>query len=379
MKRITELPAWLSANQHQDHISLVLGLRGSGKSRTLVDSQKFLTLAGVPSENIVYLNFDDPSLRHFRAGEQVVEYILTRLIGRTGRCYILLDEVSRVMRFEKIFEALAGGEHQFDICASASSRRLLSDEMKEKFAGRYRVVEYRPDTYYEWSGFAKARANVKNYLTRDAQSLRWNAALVRDVLGDRLAEASLMEGIVGYFYDTIGEAQSLRKIAAAVAPGRSLSANTVETYVRRLENAFIVERARRWDISSGTELKTGDHFYFLDPALPYGRFGAGNEIALLKNLIWQELRSRHTNVYAGRIGTRGVDFVIPDGDLTSYWQTASAAEVMNEFARERLTSYFRRIVHEGRRFIVTYDRPPVSEEDGVRFIGLSDLPDAIDG
>lgn len=376
MKRITELPVWLAVNQERDLITLVLGLRGSGKTWTLVDSRKFLTLAGVPPENVVYMNFDDPALRHFRAGEQVADYVLSRLSERKGRCYVLLDEVSCVMRFEKIFEALDGQEHRIDICASASSRRLLSDEMAEKFRGRFRIVEYRPDTYYEWSGFTKAQASVKNYLSRDAQGVRWNAALVRDVLGDRLAEAGLMEGIVGYFYDTIGEPQSLRKIAAAVAPGRSLSANTVESYVRRLEDAFIVERAHRWDVLAGREVKAGDHFYFLDPALPYGRFGAGNEAALLKNLVWQELRSRRANVYAGRIGVRGVDFVVPDRCSPSYWQTASSAEVMDETSRERLVASFNQLLPSGRKFVITYDRPPVSEMLGVRFIGLNDLPDA---
>lgn len=377
MKRNNELVAWLMANQDCDLINLVIGQRGSGKSQTLMECLRFLEMAGVPPGNIVHMDFDDPALRHFRSGEQVAAAILDRTESCQGVCYAFLDEVAHVMRFEKIFEALETSGRRFEICASASSRRLLSDDLCAKFKGRFRIVEYRPSTYYEWSASAKSHANVKNYLSRDAHSLRWNAALVRDVLGDRLAEASLMEGIVGHFYDTLGEVQSLRKIASAVAPGRSLSANTVETYVRRLENAFIVERASRWDLNNGVKLKTGDHFYFLDPALPYGRFGKGNDMALLRNLVWQELRSRYSEVLVGRVGLRGVDFFVREGGTCSYWQTATADDVRSDESRERLSALSQRLPEVANRFIVTYDQPPIDEEDGIRYVGLDSLAEVV--
>lgn len=274
----------------------------------------------MPESNIIAINFESlryEALRDFRA---LYAEISKRAESVNGMLYVLLDEIQEVESREKVINSLRV-DFNCDIYVTGSNATLLSGELATLLAGRYVEIRVYPLDFQEYLDFAAANPDEAG-LSRQEQfadflrfgglpgihQMKWeegrimqylqdiyNSVLLKDVIArNRIRDTALLEGIVLYLMDNIGNPFSAKSISDFLkSQGRKLSTETVYHYLKALENAFLIHKVRRFDIK--------------------GR-------RILENTVYLELLRRGWNVHIGKQGVAEVDFVAGRTDERLYIQ-----------------------------------------------------------
>ena len=110
----------------------------------------------------------------------------------------------------------------------------------------------------------------------------------------------------------MGNIVSAKKIADTLtSDGRKTTANTVESYIQALKDAFILYEAGRYDIKGRQFLKSLEKYYVVDVGLRSLIMGERTRDLghILENLVYLELIRRGYQVYIGKVGNLEVDFI----------------------------------------------------------------------
>src|SRR5207302_5837293 len=101
-----------------------------------------------------------------------------------------------------------------------------------------------------------------------------------------------------------------------------VSTDTVLNYLSHLVSAFLLRRARRYDIKGKRHLEVNDKYYLGDIGLRHGFIGYRDaDIAgLLENTVYLELLHRGFAVSVGKLQTKEVDFIAEKGSEKLYVQ-----------------------------------------------------------
>ncbi len=139
----------------QDGLAVTLiGPRRSGKTTIMNQVIQRLITQGIPRQNTLYVNFEDP--RFF--GELTPEF-MNRLLSAymtflkpEGKTYLFLDEVQNVRGWERfVRQMIDQGERQ--IFVSGSSSKLLSRELGALLTGRHLDLPIYPLHFGEFLSF----------------------------------------------------------------------------------------------------------------------------------------------------------------------------------------------------------------------------------
>lgn len=116
-----------------------------------------------------------------------------------------------------------------------------------------------------------------------------------------------------------------------------ISLNTIRQYIEYLEDAFIINKANRYNVKGRKYIGTPLKYYFEDVGLRNAKLGFRQieETHLMENIIYNELRSRGYTVDVGVVEKRGIneegkdekkqleiDFVANMGSKRYYIQSA---------------------------------------------------------
>ena len=345
-------------------IKVLTGMRRSGKSALLELTRDELRRRGVSASNIVYVNFESlryESLREFHA--------LYREIGRraeeaSGRLYILLDEIQEVENWEQAINSFRV-DFDCDIYITGSNARLLAGELATLLSGRYVEIHVYPLDFAEYMEFAAQNpdeahfpenVHFSNYIRYGGlpgiHQMKWeenrimqylgdiyNSVLLKDVISrNKIRDTALLEGIVQYLMDNIGNTFSAKTISDFLKnQGRRLSTETVYNYLKALESAFLIHKVSRYDIKGKRILETQEKYYLSDLGIRHAVLGyRNNDISgLLENVIFLELLRRGYSVHIGKQGAAEVDFIADCQDERLYIQVAyvlTAENTEREFA-----------------------------------------------
>ena len=266
------------------------------------------------------------------------------------RYYIFLDEIQLVEKWEKSVNSLR--LKNTDLYITGSNSRLLSSELATLLAGRYVAFHLYPlsfaefivfrahsslgitgpdgaadmdkelDAYIETGGFPLLSVNSfspreKRQVVADIHS----SAVLRDVVQrNGIRNSQLLEKIIAFLYDNVGNPVSLKKIADYLkSQKRTADFETVYNYINYLENAFIIYKAPRYDIKGKRLLETTEKYYLADHSLQYAVRGMSHDniSGILENIVFMELVRRGYRVYVGRQDAKEVDFRPPAGNQGS--------------------------------------------------------------
>lgn len=155
--------------------------------------------------------------------------------------------------------------------------------------------------------------------------------------------------------------------------GRKTSSDTIDNYLHMLENAFVLYRARRYDLKGKLHLKTLEKYYLVDT-------GIRNELArmrgddyghTLENIVYFELLRRGYEVSIGKLGPYEVDFVATKPEKTVYYQVT--ATMLADETRERELRPLRGIPDNYEKTVLSMDRTPYKDFDGIRNVNILDF------
>ena len=150
--------------------------------------------------------------------------------------------------------------------------------------------------------------------------------------------------------------------------------DTVDNYLRLVEDAFLFYRARRLALRSKATLKTNDKFYLTDlgfRSLLYG-LGLSDLGRLVENVVHVELRRRGWQVSVGKYGAGEVDFVAakPEGG-THYFQVT--ASMLDDATAARELAPLRAIPDQHPKTVRSLDEVARRDYDGIAHLNLIDF------
>ena len=388
-------------------IKVVTGMRRCGKSYLLFTIFKqYLLDSGVPQEHIVEVDLENRLNKKLRDPDALLEYISTRL-GQEGKYYVLLDEVQLVPEFEDVLNSFLK-VHNVDVFVTGSNARLLSKDVITEFRGRGDEIRVRPLTFKEFSDFKGSSTEdvIREYMLygglpqvvlEDDEEKKvsyleqqMEHTYLRD-LKERydIRQDDDLKELVDIMASCVGGLTNPPKIADTFKSVKhsSISVDTIRLYLEYMEDAFMLERAIRYDIKGRKYIDSPYKYYFEDLGLRNARLGfRQTEVThMMENMLYNELRACGFSVDVGQIYTEHktekgkrqrqtleVDFVCNRGYQRVYIQSAYALPTQEKEDQElaslrKLSDGFRRIV------IVGGLQPTYMNEEGVYIVNLKDF------
>lgn len=330
-------------------IKVITGIRRSGKSAILQILMDELYEKGVSAENIIYINFESMQFADIDTAQKLHLFISEK-IKLTQRYYILLDEIQEVDKWEKAVNSFLV-DFDCDVYITGSNSTLLSGELATYIAGRYLEINILPLSFGEFLDFRKELGeditdpkarfvdylrsggfpsiHIFNYSAEQGDKIVsdiFASAMLRDVINrNKIRNTDLMEKIIKFIFDNIGNTFSAKKVADYFkSQHRKVDIETIFNYLSALENAFIIYKIPRFDLKGKEILQTNEKYFIADMGLKNALLGYHDRdiSGSLENMVFLELKRRGYTVYIGKLGTMEIDFIARRKDQKLYVQVA---------------------------------------------------------
>ncbi len=230
------------------------------------------------------------------------------------------------------------------------------------------------NAYFRNGGFPYAAQLEDSEIRTDYLSGIFNTVLLKDIVArKRIQDVNLLESVIRFLFDNIGNIVSSKKISDSLnSYGRKTTSVTVENYIEALMESFILYKAGRYDIRGKQHLKSLEKYYLVDVGLRRLLLGDRNtDIGhILENIVYLELLRRGFQVSIGKVGDLEIDFVADKGGDRVYYQVAASILDPATFARE--IAPLKKVADHYPKFLITMDEISVNE-DGIRQINVVDF------
>lgn len=398
----------LLSRRHNGMIKVITGMRRCGKSYLLFKLfTEALCQEGIEDDHIIQINLEDRRNSALRDPDRLLNYIDSLLIDKQ-MYYIMLDEVQMVNEFEDVLNSYLHVENA-DVYVTGSNAKFLSKDVITEFRGRGDEVRIHPlsfqeyqsfqsdiyleqtlNDYMQYGGLPKVAtfsddANRKEYL----ENLFTHTYLtdIKERYGIQLD--SDLEELVNVVASGIGSLTNPLKLQNTFRSVKqsSISQDTIKKYLDYMQDAFLIEKAVRYDIKGRKYISTPAKYYFEDLGVRNARlnFRQTERNHLMENLIYNELRLRGYSVDVGQVtlneknvaGTSErkhleVDFVCNKGYNRIYIQSAFAMPSEEKYEQElnslkRLNDSFQKII------IVGGLQPTYRNDDGIWIANIFDF------
>ena len=378
-------------------IKVITGIRRCGKSTLLSLFENHLIASGVAKDHIIRMNFESFEFDEISSYKELHAYIKKRLKNSSDRHYILLDEVQQVSSWEKVINSFLV-DANVDIYITGSNAYLLSSELSTLLSGRYVEVKMQPLSFKEYLDFTETDKDG-NIQEKFNQYLKfgglptvvelidhpdtigpflegiYNTVLMKDVVErNGVRDSGLLESILKFIAANIGSIVSTKKISDYLtSSGRKTTSDTIDNYLKMLENAFIIYKANRYDLKGKMFLKTLEKYYIVDMGIRNQLTGLRNTDYghVLENLVYLELLRRSYEVTIGKIGSLEVDFVATKADEKVYYQVS--ATILDEKTRERELRPLESISDNYPKYILTMDQSIFNDYSGIKVKNIVDF------
>ena len=379
-----------------EFIKVITGVRRSGKSTLMLMFREYLLNNGVDEENIIHVNFESAMYDDIKNYKDLYKFVKERI--KNGKMYLLLDEVQNVDSWEKAINSFKV-DFDIDIYITGSNAYLLSSELSTLLSGRYIEIKMYPLSFKEYLTFNKydeSDIETKFYeylkygglpaitLIKDNNELVlsylndiYNTIVKKDIIErNNIKDIALLENILKYLSANIGSSISANKISDYLNSNKIIDKSnhqTVENYLKMLENAFIVYKADRSDIKSKSVLKTLGKYYIADSGIRNIILGFRNidEGHLLENIVYLELLRRGYKVSIGKTLDYEVDFVAENVNEVKYYQVSQT--IVDEKVKNRELRSLESISDNYEKIILTMDKTINKDYNGIKVINIIDF------
>ena len=375
-------------------IKVLTGIRRCGKSTLFEQYQKYLIQEGISEEQIIFINFEDGDFQDIEDSKRLYEYVNDRLV-LDKKNYIFLNEVQRVMDFQKAVDALFIKEN-CDVYITGSNAYLLSGELATLLSGRYVEIKMLPLSFKEYLSVFPAEVNIDRLYVdytvnssfpyalelkrkKDIQQYLqgiYDTIILKDIVArKKFPNLLMLQSVVSFMFNNIGNICSTKKISDTMtSQGRKISVHAVENYLTSLTESFIFYKIGRYDIKGKQYLKTGEKYYAADIGLRYALLGTkkADEGHILENIVFLELLRRGYEVYIGKVGNTEVDFVVIGEEGEEYYQVAYTVIGNEGKTLERELASLKAIKDHNPKYLLTMDHAPLISHDGIKQINVID-------
>ena len=392
---------------HNGMIKVVTGIRRCGKSYLIFTIfRNYLLEQGVDENHIISIELDQRKDKKYRDPDTILDYIESGIVDEE-QYYVLLDEVQLLEEFEEVLNSLLHIKN-VDVYVTGSNSKFLSKDVITEFRGRGDEIHiypltfkefmqvYEGDVYHGWAEYViygglpltvtmKTEEQKINYLTK----LFEETYLIDIIERHRIDKTQELEDLVNILASAIGSLTNVPKIEATFRSvvQSNISGNTIRQYIEYLEDAFVINKANRYNVKGRKYIGTPLKYYFEDVGLRNARLGFRQieETHIMENIVYNELRSRGYSVDVGVVEKRGVnsegktertyleiDFIANLGSKRYYIQSAFSMPTEEKRLQEKASLV--NVNDSFKKIILVKDVMNVTrDEDGITTMSIYDF------
>lgn len=416
----------LAAKSWNGKIKIITGIRRCGKSFLLNTLfRDYLLGEGVDEDEIISIDLEKQSSAKFRNPLLLSSYVSGKSADRSRKYYVFIDEIQMSFKvknpefvgvetvpededllyisFYDVLNELVSHEN-LDIYVIGSNSKMLSKDIVTTFRDRGSEIMVSPlsfSEYYSNSELEKADA-FEDYMrfggmplavleNDGSEKMKYLRELhervyFKDIVERyRLKNDSILEALIDSLYSAVGSLTNVHNLANAASTlmQKGTSDNTVKAYIDYLEDAYLMQDAKRYDIKGKRYFEYPRKYYATDVGLRNARlnFRQMDSGHLMENIIFNELIRRGYSVDVGMVEINGnadgkkasscneVDFIVNTPGNKIYIQSAWNLDSDEKRAQETLSlrntgDFFRKIV------IVGGNGKMWTDETGITYIGI---------
>ena len=397
-------------------IKIVTGLRRVGKSYLLKTLfKKHLLSEGINKDHILIIDLEDRKYKDFRNPDYLLDWVDKQMID-DEQYYIIIDEVQRVDEFVDMLGSLVVKDNA-DVYVTGSNSHFLSSDIATEFRGRGDEIHVWPlsfkefmtayegdvvegwQEYYTYGGLPKI-LSIKggDKKTTYLRNL-YRTVYLKDIYERHdIENKAEFEELVRILASSVGSPINPTNLAntfKSVKRLNHITDKTIETYIGYLADAFMIEKAERYDIKGKKYIGTTPKYYFKDLGLRNVilAFRQTEENHLMENVIYNEMRHRGFLVDVGNVYIRvktdddkyqrvtlEVDFICNLGSRRYYLQ--SAFRVPDEEKMEQEKRSLKQIGDAFKKMVIVGERMKLRRDDfGIVMTGIYEFlfdPNIID-
>lgn len=344
---------------------------------------EYLKKKGVQENHIIKIGLDDEDNDDLLSPKVLSRFIKGKIVD--GELYyILLDEIQLVDNFVGVLNGLMKLPN-VDIYVTGSNSKFLSSDIVTEFRGRgdeVRVLplsfsEYRSvydgainncwKDYYTYGGLPliimqQSEEAKMNFLKGQLKNVYLNDIIERN----KVQNEAQINAIVEIVASNIGSLTNPLKISNSFrsVTDMPVADKTVSKYLSYLEDSFLIDKSKRYDVKGRKYLSTPSKYYFTDLGLRNAalNFRQQEENHIMENIIYLELIKRGFAVDVGVVetvkrnndgkvvrNTSEVDFIANRGNNKFYIQSAFTMDTKEKQDQEKnslinIKDFFKKII-----------------------------------
>ena len=404
-------------------IKIITGLRRSGKSYLLFTLyRQYLLDSGVQEDQIIGLALDEIDNAKYRNPFELNQFIKEQIRNRDKRYYVFIDEIQFVTAVPNPYVDDPNEKLSFidvvlglmkipnaDIYVTGSNSKMLSSDILTQFRDRGDEVRVHPlsfaEVYENYQG--DKRGAWRDYYTYGGMPLVWmtdsheersrylhnlfTGTYLKDVLERHQIknQADVLEILLNVLASSIGSLTNPSKLSNTFASERhiKIAPDTLDTYIGYFVEAFLLQKAERYDVKGRKYIKTPVKYYYSDVGLRNARLGFRQleETHLMENVLYNDLIRRGFDVDVGVVTQNlrtddgknvrkqlEIDFVVNRGDERYYIQSALSIDAPEK--KEQEIASLLRVPDSFKKIVVVRDYiKPWTDENGIRYVGIEDF------
>ena len=401
-------------------IKIITGLRRSGKSVLLFQLYRdWLIKEGIHEDHIIALALDVLENAKYRNPIELDKYVRDRMVADGEKYYIFIDEIQFVAEIQNPYVDNPDAKISFidvvlgfmqmknaDVYVTGSNSRMLSSDILTQFRDRGDEIRVYPlsfaEFYREYKGDKRGAWQdyytyggmpfVTSLETHEEKSRYLKDLFDRTYIKDVLErheiknDAAVLSILLDILASGIGSLTNPTRLSNTFKSERQIAigSETIEKYIGYYEEAFLIEKAVRYDIKGRKYIGTPAKYYYTDLGLRNARLGFRQleETHIMENVLYNDLIRRGMDVDVGVVeyNTKDsagkkirkqleVDFVVNKGEKRFYIQ--SALSIADPEKKEQEIASLKRIPDSFSKIVVVRDYlKPWQDENGIVYLGI---------
>ena len=404
-------------------VKIITGIRRCGKSYLLFELYRKYLLSSEVSENqIIMIALDSLKNIKYRNPIELDDYLRDKIQDNGLKYYIFIDEIQFVEEISNPYLEGTDSKVNFvdlvlglmkipnvDLYITGSNSKMLSSDVLTQFRDRGDEIRVYPFSFAEFYSCYKGdkgkafdeyclyggmpmTVQISNH-EKKSEYLKnvFISTYIKDVMERNkvLKDASIMDDLLDIISSSIGSLSNPTKLANTFMSEKNIKISqfTVSNYLEYFIDAFLIEKARRYDVKGRKYISSPYKYYFSDIGLRNARlnFRQIEQSHIMENVIYNELRMRGLNVDVGVVEYNykdenkktirknlEVDFIINRGSNRYYIQSALNVDTKEKQVQE--TESLRRTGDSFKKVVIVRNNiVPRFDDDGILYIGVEDF------
>ena len=397
----------LIKRERNGFVKVITGIRRCGKSYLLFNLyHDYLIGKGVPEDHLIEIALDDIMNDELREPKILYNHIKAQ-IKDNDPYYLFLDEIQFVGNFSDLVNGLSHIRN-LDVYITGSNSKFLSSDILTEFRGRGDEIHVNPlsfrefysvydgsvseawKEYYTYGGLPQILMRQDDEMKSEYLLSLLKKVYISDIVErNRIKNESELEDLVNILASSVGSLTNPAKLTRTFKSVKNskITQKTISKYLEHLTDAFLMDRAKRYDVKGKKYIETPSKYYFTDIGIRNAQlnFRQQEENHIMENIIFNELKIQGYHVDVGIVEitemldnskrmqkSLEIDFVAVKGNNKYYIQSAFDMPTPEKEQQEKksllkIKDSFKKII------IVKDDIKPKRDESGIVTMGIFDF------